>query len=355
MEINEIDDDDLLNDDFPQQEEESSPVWKTAEEVEQEENNEEENNINNENSFDTIAEFLKDNGIEDLNKIKFQGEDGEVVERAWKDLNNQEQLNILRSNVRTEENPLDDEEVEFINGLRSQGISPTQYLQLLNQQFEQQLSQVQSQQPEPEIYYSSDQLSDDELFILDLKNRIKDISDDELASALANAKMNEDFYKKNVDGIRAEYQRLEQEKIEQDQAIALQEQQERYAEYSNSILGEINNLSNIGDLDITMNTDEMNELADFMLGFDEQGQNYFNRALQDPQTSVQMAWFALHGEELLNGISDYYNKEIQRARKEGFAQGKASVKQPQQKPQVAYVPNNNKQSKFYKTIEDLDD
>jgi len=39
-------------------------------------------------------------------------------------------------------------------------------------------------------------LSDDELFLLDLESRVGELSDDEAAQALSNAKQNEDFYKK---------------------------------------------------------------------------------------------------------------------------------------------------------------
>jgi hypothetical protein len=52
-------------------------------------------------------------------------------------------------------------------------------------------------------------LSDDEVFLLDLESRVGELNDDEAAQALTNAKQNEDFYKKQVDGIRKEYKERE--------------------------------------------------------------------------------------------------------------------------------------------------
>lgn len=349
--IDEIDDDDLILDD-PQ-----NDVSEFQREEDEENDDHQENQVNENQNEDALSQFLKDNGIEDLNKIKFSDENGDIQERSWKELSSEEQLNILRSSQKTvtEDVDLDQDEINFLNSLREKGISPSQYIQDLNNSFQQQLESV--QKPEPAKVFTSDQFSDDELFILDLQNRIPDITDDEVIDALNKAKENEDFYKKQMSGIRAEYQRLEEETKEREEAINLQQQQEAYEQYSNTIINEIANFQNVGDLDVTMDSDDMDELASFILASDDQGNNYFQQALQDPKTLVQMAWFALHGEEIFNGISDYYNKEIQKASREGFARGKASVK-PENKATVVIQPktdttkNNSKQAR---SIEDLDD
>jgi hypothetical protein len=56
--------------------------------------------------------------------------------------------------------------------------------------------------------YSVDNLTDDDLFILDLKKRIPDITQEQLDTALTSAKENEDLYKLQVNGIRKEYQQF---------------------------------------------------------------------------------------------------------------------------------------------------
>jgi len=80
--------------------------------------------------------------------------------------------------------------------LRENGITPQQYIQSLTPQ-------------EAGPNYKIDDLSDDEVFLLDLESRVGELNDDEAAQALTNAKQNEDFYKKQVDGIRKEYKERE--------------------------------------------------------------------------------------------------------------------------------------------------
>ena len=69
-------------------------------------------------------------------------------------------------------------------------------------------------------------------------------------------------------------------------------------------------MQNIGDLDISMDNEDMNRLASFILDRDATGTSYFARALNNPEELVKMAWFALNGEEVLNSISNYYKKQI---------------------------------------------
>jgi hypothetical protein len=64
------------------------------------------------------------------------------------------------------------------------------------------------------------------LFILDLQARIEDITDEEALAALEKAKMNEGIYAKQIKGIREEYKRIEDEKLQRDQYEADQQRQQ---------------------------------------------------------------------------------------------------------------------------------
>ena len=360
--IDELDDEELELDDLQSQEE--VPVNEFFKSGEDDDEYSSSNNNTNDGS-DAITQYLKDNGIDDPDRIKFEDPDGNIQEKAWTDLSRQEQLNILRSSNREPEDALDDDEINFLNVLRSNGVSPSEYMQGLQTQIAEQMQAVQNnayaQASQQEPTYTSDQLTDDELFILDLQARVPDITDEEVSDALTKAKDNPEFYAKQMNGIRSEYERLEQESRDREEAVAIQQQQEAYNNYSNAVLNEIANLSEIGDLDINMDSDDMDELADFLLTSDEAGVNYFSKALQDPQTLVRMAWFALHGEEIFNGISDYYNKQIQEASRAGYQYGYYANRQndyEQQNPSVV-VRRNQKPStrnnvKIAKSIEDLD-
>lgn len=360
MNLNDGFDDDELDEDVvditPQ------PTWTLADNIEddddddgiQQSTTEFNEQIKENEEEDALTRYLKDNGIADKTKIKFEDEEGNIEEKSWDDLTVDEQLNILRSNE--SETGLDDSEIEFINFLREKELTPTQYQQALVEQIRQELQAQLPQQEQEEIQpnFTIDQYTDDELFILDLQSRIEDITDEEIQQALINAKQNEDFYAKQMKGIRAEYQRLETEQKERDEAIRQQEQQNAYIQYSNTINNQIANLSNIGDLDITMEPDDMDQLSNFILGQDENGEFHINKALQDPETMVKMAWFALHGEEIFNGLSQYYNQQLVAAQRDGYQKGLAAHKE--KKNVVTTVPKQQQKTiKTYRSVDDLDE
>ena len=64
-------------------------------------------------------------------------------------------------------------------------------------------------------YYDIDSYNDQELFLLDLKNKY-DLTEEELTAELERELQNEDLFKKKIDKIRNEYKELEnQYKAEQ--------------------------------------------------------------------------------------------------------------------------------------------
>ena len=44
---------------------------------------------------DFMSDFLKTRGIDDLNNINFEDDNGELVQRSWNDLSKEEKINIL--------------------------------------------------------------------------------------------------------------------------------------------------------------------------------------------------------------------------------------------------------------------
>ena len=123
--------------------------------------------------FDLTKELLALQGVSDMNKIKFEDESGAVVEKAWDSLSNNEKLMIL-SHQEDPDTSLDAAEIELINQIRESGMTPDQYIQSLNA-------------PEPPVVkYEVDNMSDDELFCIDLLDKIgsDNISDEELQQAM---------------------------------------------------------------------------------------------------------------------------------------------------------------------------
>jgi len=82
-----------------------------------------------------MEDFLKTKGIDDINAINFEDENGNIETRAWKDLSREEQFNILNTQIEkpTQQpivnnndytNQLSDDEINFISQLREQGLTP---------------------------------------------------------------------------------------------------------------------------------------------------------------------------------------------------------------------------------------
>lgn len=203
--------------------------------------------------------------------------------------------------------------------------------------------------------YSVDNLTDDDLFILDLKKRIPDITQEQLDTALTSAKENEDLYKLQVNGIRKEYQQFEEEQNAQNQAIEQEEQQRQYNEFANNIAQSISTLDNVNGLDLELDDDDKYELAQFILGQDASGVSNLGKALNDPETLVKVAWFALKGADAIDGITDYFKNEIANVRESAYKKGLEDAKNKTTKPAPRVVTTKpTTKTKKYVSIDDLD-
>lgn len=301
---------------------------------------------NNSNNDNYIQDFLKTRGIDDYSKIKFEDDNNQIIERDWKDLSDEEKFNILNTPVDYSEpdtTGLSDDEINLINSIRQSNLSPQDYI-----------SQFIPQEQEPQ--YKIDDLSDDEVYLLDLESRVGELSDEDAVQALNNAKQNEDFYKKQIEGIRKEYKEREDFRSQQEQASLEEERRVAFQDYQNKVIEAIDNFNSIGNLDLNFEDNDKEELAQFMLSQDENGINYLYQALQEPETLAKAAWFILKGEEAFNSISDYFINQIklvsENQYKKGLEDGKKGI---QSRPTVVINNNKQNQSRTYKTIEDLDD
>lgn len=298
---------------------------------------------------DILMYYLRSKGIEDPSKIKFEDEKGEIEEKDWNSLDREEQLNILNS--QETENDFSESELGLINKLRQAQLSPEEYEQyLMRQGAEHYASQIQ----ENEKTYTIDDLTDEELFVMDLKSRIEDLTDEEAQLALDRALADENLFNRQMKGIRADYKRLEDEIEQRKQEELNQQQQEQMKEFSNSIINSIQAFNSLGSLNIEMTEDDMEDVAQFILTSDGAGINHFSKALNDPDTLVKMAWFTLKGEEAFNSITEYFKNEISKVSKASYEKGLKDGKINK----LIYQPTNKQsikqQSRQYTSIDDLD-
>lgn len=301
---------------------------------------------------DVLEKYLQSKGIENLSKIKYEDEDGEEIEKDWDSLEGVDKLNILNS-VQTNDS-LDSSEVELINAIRNSRMSPREYLDYVAQSSINQYSQ-QEQIP----VYQIDQYSDDELFVADLISRVgeKNLTDIEIQEALDKAKTNDALFKKQVAAIRNEYQQAEINEQQYQIQLQQQQQQQEYNQFTNTIQQQIMDFNDFNGFDLNMNPDDKAELYDFITGQDDSGKSILGKALNDPEILVKMAWFALHGEQMLDDISDYVKQSVTKVRRESYNKGVAdakagTVKTTSKKPVT--VIKTQKGNKGHLSIDDLD-
>lgn len=302
---------------------------------------------------DYMSDFLKSRGIDDPTKIQFEDDNNQIVNRSWNDLDKEEKLNILNMPVdrpdTSTNNDLSEEEVSFLNYIRQNNLTPSAYINSI-----QQLAQTEPVEP----VYKIDELSDDEVYLLDLESRVGELTDEQAAQALSIAKQqSEDLYQKQIDGIRKEYKEREDFQTQQAQAQLEQEQQEAFNQYQAKVVDVIDNMTSIGNLDLNFEDSDKETLAEFMLSQDETGKNYLYEALQDPEILTKAAWFILNGEDAFNSITDYFTNQIklvsENQYKKGLEDGKRGISS---RPSVVITnPQKTNNHRQYNSIEDLDD
>lgn len=290
---------------------------------------------NNKDEDDIITSLLKDRGISDSSKIKFEDENGVVSEKSWNDLTKQEQLNILNQSPTSDPDvDLDDSEIQMLNQMRLAGMNPEQYVTALRNQGAEYIKNQYQQNQNEESYYKTDDLTDDELYVLDLQYRSPDMTDEEIAKSLNAAKQDEELFTKQVNGLRTYYRNLEQEEQSRKDLEEQEKEQTEFKEFSNKINSSISDLNSIGNLDVSLSDDDKNELSEFILGRDQAGINWFGKALEDPDTVVRMAWFALKGEDMFNEIENYITQQIKTTAQNSYNKGLEDGKNKKTSPKV---------------------
>lgn len=291
-----------------------------------------------------IDSYLKHKGI-NPESIKVKNEDGEIEELQFNNLTREEQLSIL---LQDDAPTIPEEELNFITWLKDNNLSLADYMEYQKKLGVQEYLQGIDNTSEFQI----DQMSDDEIYLSDLKARVPSITEDEAKQALEIEKQNETIYKKKIEGLRQEYKELETSRQNAIQQEREEQAKKEYQEFEDMIVQTIeqNDTIDFGESEISLSEDDMNEIADFILDTDSTGTRYLARALNDPKTLVGMVWYALKGQEAFNQISNYYKQKITEASKYNYNKGYEDAKKGLQKTAVKKPDNVNKP----KTINDLD-
>ena len=290
---------------------------------------------------DLTTEVLKLRGISNPDKIKFQDESGAITERSWDSLTKEEQINILADQREDQgtNNDLAEDELELINSIRNSGMSVQDYIQTITPQINQ-----------PQDTNQFDAMSDEDLYAFDILNKVgnDNITDEELDAALEAAKANETLFKKTVEGLRQQYNRLQEE---QKQNIANQHQaaaQQRYQAFANVVNNQIDNFNSFAGQPIQLSNQDKDNLSEFMLALDEDGSSALGKALQDPKLLTKAAFWLLNEQELIAELQ----KQQQDAYTRGYNAGKGDILN---KSKFVFKPTKQATSKKDESIWDSDD
>lgn len=299
---------------------------------------------------DFMTFLLKSRGIEDRSKIKFENDEDSAEEVDWDSLSNEDKLNIINSSAGNLETALDESEIQLINSIRESGLTTAEYIQQIETEgVNRYVQNIQNSQYE----YTVDQYTDDELFIADFMERMG-ATEDEAREELERSKSNEALFTKKIGAIRNEYKTIEEENIRQAQIEQEQQAQEKYDQFAQQVVDQINDLKEFSGYDLNLEQDDMQMLYDFITGVDKAGNNHFAKALSDPKTLVQTAWLALNGKQMIDDITDYFQKEITKVRKESYEKGLAAAKDKINKPDVVFKDKQKtQQMEIYNDLDEF--
>ena len=259
-----------------------------------------------------IDELLKSKGIED-STIKIVNEDGAEESVNFYDLSIEEQREILLSNPEPESDDnledyeLDESEIELIGKIRESNMTVEDYL---NSYKEQIISELGDQNIQT---YDIDAYNDQELFLLDLKTKYEDLTDDELVKELEKELQDEELFQKKVNALRKEYKDLEDEYKEAQKQEFENQRQRQYDEFSETMIDVAVQTPDFYGIELDDN--EKNEILSSLLDLDESGTSEFDRLLSDPNKLYELAWFARYGKESFDAFRTAYESEIQKLKK----------------------------------------
>lgn len=289
-------------------------IFKYEEPIEEkpvEENLETEIFENNSTEPGYITTLLNEMGITDPNNIVILDEEGNETVTKFSDLTDEEKVQILLGSE-----PETQEETESIDAyLKENNLTLEQFLELYKQEI---LDGLQT-----EDNYTIDNYSDEELFMIDLKNKY-DLTDDELKTELEKEQQNPDLFKKKIDKLRGEYKASEDAFKQQQQDAYEQENQKQYEEFSKQVTDAANKTVDIYGI-IDIEDEDKTSVLNSLLELDEQGNTEFGRMLSDPAKLYEAAWFLKYGKDAFGALQSYYTSEISKLKNQ--MNGKVIIKE----------------------------
>ena len=256
-------------------------------------------------SDNSIYLFLQERGIKDPSKLRITNEDDTEEEIDFNSLSTEEQLEVLKQ---VTDPGLTQDEINTINYLRQNNAS---FEQVIDYWAQKRLEEYLNQHPEDvrQKTYEIDDYSNDDLYLIDLKRRYPDLTDEELAAELDAAKENEELFNKKADILRNAF------KAEEDQAEAarVQQEQQQVEDLRNNLMNAASRFNEV-QLDYTddksdslvIDEEDKQQMMSYILDQDSEGKSQLIKDLEDPDRLIEIAWFSTQGPKVLSELSKYW-------------------------------------------------
>ena len=262
-----------------------------------------------------LYSFLQTRGVKDPTKLVFSNEDGSTEEVDFATLTPEEQLDILQQ---VTDPGLTEDEINTVNYLRKHQMSMAQVMEAYAQQ---KLDAYLNEHPEDvhQKSYAIDDYTDDDLYLVDLKKRYPDFTDEEILSKLDEAKKNETLFTKETEILRNAY------KAQEDQAEAerVQLEQQQAEDLRNNLIAAASNFNEV-QLDYTddesdslvIEDADKQQMISYILDQDTNGKSQLVKDLENPDTLIELAWLRTQGAEVLSSVTKYWKETLAAARAE---------------------------------------
>jgi hypothetical protein len=266
---------------------------------------------------DIVAALLKSKGISNPREIKFEEEDGSESVKDFYSLTREEQLELLATNDLDDNYGLEENEIDAINYLRENNATLQEVIEYYQQQA------IENYKNSTDNTFEIDGFSDEELYVIDLKTKYDDLTNEELEMELTKALETPDLFQKKVDRLRVDYKRLEEDSKAATSVAATATQEEAYTKIANSLIDVANGIDDMYGIDLELADKE--DIIASITDRDLNGVTPLVKALDNPANLFKAAWFVNKGEEAFNLLHTYYRKEIEDVRKNSYAKGKSEA------------------------------
>lgn len=260
-----------------------------------------------ESSKDYISRLLESRGI-DRNRVQILDEEGNPTEVSFDSLSEQDKFDILNY----QDDPVlpEDHEIQMINFLRQNNMTLQDFAEWQRQEaIQEYLSQQQA-------VSDTDSYSDEEIVAYDYIKRFgESMSDEEIDAEIERLKADPEAFAKRVSLLRNAFKAEEeaQAKLYQDEAAAKQAENEKmFVNTYHQAMAGIDSIQNT-----ELDDNDRDELLRFVLEKDQANRTGLSKAMDNPENVLKMAWYLLHGEERVDAMIDYFQKEISKRSKPG--------------------------------------